>query len=488
MKLNGITWRDYQKRCFLTIRDNYRNNVKSQLITSATGTGKRMMAIFIMAQFKKPLFLAHREELIGQALDDIDKFFPMKSGVIKAERFELDKDIIVASPQTLHRRLNKIPKDRFDCIIVDEAHHYSSLTFRKALDYFDCKLLVGWTATPTRMDNLSLSDIFDKITFEYNIIDGIRDGYLAHLNAIRVKTDVDISGVKKQAGDFNQKELSVKIDTPIRNALIARKYTEYAKDRQGVFFCIDIKHAVHLRDAFRDIGISCETVVSDKNVTPDRKGIDRKFKAGEIQIITNVEIYTEGWDYNDVGVIGMARPTQSLTLFMQAIGRGTRLKSAEFVEKHKSDNCIILDFVDNSTKHALVNTWSIDNALPAEEKMFVTEEKRDKLIFARKEREAKLQTMRKDHKIDLFKMPDVRIIDSPRMRETATPAQITWLIREGVYDEARSYTKYQASEFISNFPASKNQVYRLSKEGYDVSAGVSIGQAQAAFLELESRK
>ena len=279
--MNNIQWRPYQIECKSQIKKEYNNGVTEQLIVQATGTGKRLAAINLIQHFKRTLFVAHREELIMQAYDDIVRFRPMEVGIIKAERFEIDRKIVVASVQTLTNRLDKIDPETFDLVIIDESHHYRAESYLRVVRHFKPKLLTGWTATPKRMDGLSLSNIFQKIVFAYPIDQGIRDGWLANLDAYQVQTTIDLSKVRKVAGDFNKKQLSEKVDCRARNALIVDRYAKYCSKEQAIGFCVDVEHAYNLRDIFREAGYTAETIVSNISRCPNRKDILDRFSRGK---------------------------------------------------------------------------------------------------------------------------------------------------------------------------------------------------------------
>jgi superfamily II DNA or RNA helicase len=470
-------WRPYQIKCKQAIKEKLQAGVREQLIVQATGTGKRAASVDLMRHFDRSLFIAHREELIIQAYNDIEKLYPMQVGIIKAQRFELDKKIVVASVQTLYNRLDKIHPETFDLIIVDESHHYISRTFLSTVRHFKPKLLTGWTATPKRLDGLSMSNLFQEIVYEYRIEDGIKEGFLANIDAYQVQTQIDLKGVNKVAGDFNQKQLSEKVDIPERNRLIVNKYRQYADGRQAIAFCVDINHAYNLRDKFRDFGIDAETVVSDPVRCPNRTELVNKFLKGEIQVLTNVMILSEGFDYHDVGAILQARPTQSETVYIQQIGRGTRLKSEKYKEQFNTDKCIVLDFVDNTAKHSLVNAWTLENGKSLEERVFIPDEHRDKLLDMKKEREARIDgTRRHDSKVDLLKLPEVQQWQSVKMLEPATEKQLDWIKRLGLFQEDVEYTKAMASEVISGQQAYPNQIKWLAENGYDTREKVTLGQ------------
>lgn len=475
----NIRWRPYQIECKRKIKKNYDNGINRQLIVQATGTGKRLEAVNLAKHFNRTLFKAHREELIMQAYEEIDQYWPMNVGIIKGSRFEVDKKIVVASVQTITNRLDRIHPDTFDLIIVDEAHHYVSPSYLRAVRHFNPKLLTGWTATPKRLDGLSLSNIFDDIVFQYRIEDGIKDGWLCPLEAYQVRTQSDISTVKRTAGDFNLKQLSEKIDSELRNNLIASKYKEYAEGTQAIAFCVDINHAYNLARVFREHGINCETVVSDTERCSNRNELVSKFSRGEITVLTNVNILTEGFDYSDVGCILMARPTQSETLYIQSIGRGTRLKSEKFKQKNGTDKCVILDFVDNSGKLSLVNAYELEKGKPIEDRVFLPESHKKILLEEREKRERRMKVLYgTDKKINLLRLPELRPWDSEKMRDPATEKQIKWIKDMGIWQEDVEYTKAMASELISGQPAREWQIRWLAEQRYDVSSGVSLGQYQ----------
>jgi superfamily II DNA or RNA helicase len=363
-------------------------------------------------------------------------------------------------------------------ILVHNCHRYLARTWVKAVQHFKPQLTVGWTATPYRLDGLSLADLFDDITFEYNIAKAIEDGFLCELDGIRIKTETDLSKVHRQAGDFKINELSNLVDTKERNKLIVESYQKYCSDRQAIGFCVDVLHAIHLREAFIQSGISCEILVADENVCPDRKGVNSRFRGKETKVLLNVQILIEGWDYADVGAVLMARPTQSLTFYMQSIGRGCRLKSPEFRTKYGLNDCKILDFVDNSGKHNLINTWTLDKGKTAKEKTFVTKENKEKLLFAEKQRrEAKIDTkVKQDGRINLLKLPELKIYGGEWTQDLATPAQLDYLKKLGLWEPDVEYTKGMCNELISNEPAQYWQLKKLSEWGYDVSGTVLNGQ------------
>lgn len=488
----AIELRPYQIACKEAIKSKYDKGITEQLIVEATGLGKRIQSVDLMRHFKRSLFLAHREELILQAYNEINDLWPMQTGIIKGPVFEIDKRIVVGSVQTMCNRLHKIDPSTFDFIVVDEGHHYVSPTFLKTIRHFTPKLRTVWTATPRRLDGISMTNIAQEIVFEYRIENGIKDGWLCEIEAYQIKTSADLTGIKRTAGDFNQKELSERVDSRSRNALIAMKYLQYAKGRQGIAYCVDIDHAYNLRDILREHGIKSETIVSDTVRCPNRKDILNRFKMGpegEIEILTNCEILTEGYDYSDVGCILEARPTQSETLYVQTIGRGTRLKSQWFRDRFGVNNCIVLDFVDNSGKLSVMNAYELEKHMPIEDRMFMPKEQKEKLLLAIKKRRERMikQETAADKKINLLILPEVRVWNSEKMLEPATEKQIKWMKDINVWQEDVEYTKAMAAELISSRPAEEWQIRWLAEKKYDVSEGCSLGQYHRVKYTFEQK-
>ena len=517
----GKQLRPYQEEGIAAVFNELNNGVKSQLLVNATGLGKTFQAVQILnnPRFSKVLWLTHNEELISQSslailreefddnslfqeidqkggfiayLDSLDGKAPMDLfdglthqetkvkghlGIIKQHRLDLDCKIVVASIQTIVRRLDKIPSNIFDLIVVDEAHMSLATTWSKVCNYFSPQLLLGLTATPVRSDGMSLSNLFDKIVFERDIKFGIDNGYLCEIDAVRVKTDLDIDSVRTTAGELNSKDLENLVNTPKRNNLIVDKYLEYASGRQALAFCVDVKHAMDLAHVFNNRGINASFVVGDESLCPDRKARVDLFRSKELQVLCNVNILVAGIDIPDTNCIIMARPTKSLVLFMQACGRGTRLKS-------DGGNLLLLDIVDNTSKHQLINTWTLDKGKPLEDKVFMTKEKKSDLIEKREQKRKIDSQVKKDVKVDLMKLPEPPKIAGAWMKDAPSEKQLAWLERLGYDIVNNTYTKGQCSELISASQASQAQINALKNKGYDVSQGVTVTQAQMAFAAM----
>ena len=304
-----IKLRDYQKEV-LDIID--RLEPGSYLIQMATGLGKT--ATFTNIKRKgRVLVLAHREELINQPV----KYYDCPVGIEMADRHSNGEEVVIASVMTLIHRLDKFKPDEFDTIIIDEAHHAAAKSYKKIISYFKPRLLLGFTATPNRGDNVRLDDVFQKIIYQKDLRWAIENKYLTDINCLRVNIGYDISKVAKRMGDFAVGELEEALNTDALNGAIAEAYKKYAKGAT-LIFATSVKHA-------QDIGKMIPGAVAVTADTQNRQELINKFTNREIPCLVNCMIFTEGTDMPLVETIMIARPTQNSSLYTQMVGRGLRL-------------------------------------------------------------------------------------------------------------------------------------------------------------------
>jgi ATP-dependent helicase IRC3 len=362
--------RDYQVQTVQKIRAKLGAGVRLQLVKQATGLGKTVCFSSLpdyLGFTGRMMVLDHRAELSNQAVDKLKRWNPGRTvGVEMGERRSNGEQLVVAGVQTIGRsgspRLLQFDPFKFDALIVDEAQHAVSQSYRTVIDYFlqnPKLLLVGFTATPNRADGKGLGEVFHEIVDDRDILFGINNGWLADLRGIRIKTGVSLNGVHNKVGDFDQSELGSTVNTFARNDLVVRSWLEHAKDRQTVMFAVDVQHTKDLAAAFRRYGVAAEGIWGSD---PDRAEKLKRHEACDLRVLINCEILVEGYDSWRVSCIGMARPTQSEGLFTQCVGRGTRIpdgignlldarKNGVFIAK---EDCILLDFVDNTSKHSLI--------------------------------------------------------------------------------------------------------------------------------------
>ncbi len=338
--------RPYQKEALEAILSAEDKGITKQLVVLPTGAGKTILfaQLPLMRKDSLPmLVLAHRAELLNQAKSKIELINPELSvGIEQAEKKAGYTDVVIASVPTLGRdnssRIEEYPKDYFKTIVVDEAHHAAATSYRRILDYFNPDLLLGVTATPQRSDSVRLIDVFQEIVYYKSIQDLIKQGWLSPLTGYRVKTTTDISSVEIQNGEYKQDQLLEAVDNPIRNSSIVNAYNDLALNKKTIVFAAGVNHAKSLARAFEENG-SLVRIILGETEEQERSQILSDFSAGNINIIINVGVLTEGFDEPSIEAIILAKPTRSTLLYTQIVGRGTRLYAGK-------ESCMIIDIAD----------------------------------------------------------------------------------------------------------------------------------------------
>ena len=303
-----IVLRPYQQECLDTIA---RQMPGAYLCRLATGMGKTVIFTHLPRRGRM-LILSHREELVHQPL----KYFTCPTGVeCAAEHAAPGAEVVSASVQSLVRRLDCYRFDDFDTIVVDEAHHAAAKSYRKILDYFMPRMLLGFTATPNRSDKARLDDVFNEIIFDRDLRWGIRHGYLCDIDCKRVNIGFDLRGVHTRQGDYAPGELGEAMEGTAD--AIAEAYRKLAHGATLIF-------AVNVAQC-HEIAQRIPGAVVVTGETKDRAEIIARFTAGEIPCLVNCMVFTEGTDIPRVETVMIARPTQSDSLYTQMVGRGLRL-------------------------------------------------------------------------------------------------------------------------------------------------------------------
>ena len=348
-----LSLRPYQETAVHNIEVELEHN-DSTLLVMATGTGKtRAFTHLAQKRFqrnRKPiLVLAHRSELLEQARDSFMDA-GIHSAIEKADSYARSQphDAVIASVQSLCRpdRLAMYPRDYFDFIITDEAHHSTASTYRRIYDHFVGTKHLGVTATPNRHDEIGLRNIYQSCAFQYTIQDGIREKFLCNIVGKQIQVqDIHLESIKIVAGEFSQPELDAMLREEKVLQSMVRPTMEYAGSRPTIVFTSGVEHAHDIAACFNRIRHDCAVAIDGK--TPDelRNRHIQAFKSGKVQFIINVGVLTEGFDHPPTACIALFRPTRSLGLLAQMIGRGSR------IAEEKSD-CLVLDFVgvDNTVR------------------------------------------------------------------------------------------------------------------------------------------
>jgi superfamily II DNA or RNA helicase len=341
--MTDIKPRRYQEKAIANFLDWIENKKKLASIILPTGTGKTKTAIWSIKQ--KPglrvLWVAHREELIDQAFKEFTEMIPGLNVQVEmaASRAGADADVIVGSVQTLHRNRKNIQDFVPDLVVVDEWHHYdkTNKSYHGLMERYEEAKFLGLTATPYRFIGGDLP-VGEKL-IEMNIGTAVRHGYLVPPNPQILKTDVSLADVKTRAGDFAINELAAAVNVENRNRLIAKRIVQLVKEqgRKGILYAVDVNHSKAIFDILKkDVRVG---EVYGETEKEERRELMARIRAGEIDVLCNNLVATEGFDVPHLDFITIARPTKSLGLYTQMMGRGLRLF------ENKKD-CIVVDVFD----------------------------------------------------------------------------------------------------------------------------------------------
>ena len=329
------------------------DKIDNVMLQMPTGTGKTIVFTSVVKDIlrwcnlhsreSKILIVAHRRELIRQASK---KLGDISHGVIvSGEKLDLDKPIQVASIQTFmsRRHYEIMRRVQFDFIIIDEAHHCMAPGYQKLWEMFPNSKKLGVTATPWRMSHCGFTALFGDIVLAKSIEWFVNHGYLANYDYISIKPNSEvqhaINGIDRIGadGDYLDSELSAVIDKDKIRAGLYKSYEKYAKGKKGIIYAIDRKHANHICELYATKGVSV-CMIDGTTPTAEREQKIADFANGSIEVIVNVNIFSEGFDCPDIEFIQLARPTKSLSLYLQQVGRGLRISEGK-------ETTVILDNV-----------------------------------------------------------------------------------------------------------------------------------------------
>ena len=341
--------RKYQQESINSIQEEWNNGRKRTLLVLPTGCGKTVvftkLAEEMVKQGKRVLILAHRTELLEQASDKLFKITGLKTALEKADSTAIGSwcRVSVGSVQTLQRdkRLNQFPKDYWDVIIVDEAHHILSDGYMKVMKYFDVANVLGVTATPDRSDMRNLGSYFDSLAYEYSLVQAIKEGYLSKIKALTIPLSLDLSNVSMSAGDFKASDVGTALDPYLEQ--IADEMVKQCADRKTVVFLPLVKTSQKFRDILNAKGFRAAEVNGESK---DRAEILEDFEKDRYNVLCNSMLLTEGWDCPSVDCVVVLRPTKVRALYSQMVGRGTRLHPGK-------EELLLLDFLWHTERHEL---------------------------------------------------------------------------------------------------------------------------------------
>lgn len=349
--------RGAQIEALYALEDSRAEGATKGLVQAATGIGKTYLAAFDSAKYQRVLFVAHREEILKQAAASFQNVrHSMDYGFFDGKHKDRDKSVIFASVATLGRSeyLGEefFSRDYFDYVVIDEFHHAVNDQYKRIVEYFRPKFLLGLTATPERMDGKNIYEICDyNVPYEISLKDAINRGMLVPFRYYGIYDETDYSGLHLVKGRYDQKQLTdVYKDNARRYDLIYKHYRKY-RSRRALGFCCSRQHAEKMAEEFCRRGIPSVAVYSNAEgeFSEDREKAVRQLQNQKIRVIFSVDMFNEGVDIASLDMVMFLRPTESPTVFLQQLGRGLRTcKGKEYLN--------VLDFIGNYEKAGRVVT------------------------------------------------------------------------------------------------------------------------------------
>lgn len=337
---------------------------KRPLLFACCSFGKTIVAGEIarlaVAKNKKVLFIVHRRMLAFQTKEKFDAYGLQSSIIMAGEKTDFACPVMITTVQTYVNRLQlddpmvNIFFHNAAVIFTDEAHLGISPSYKKVYEFYQDKIIIGLTGSPARGDQRGLGEVFDCLISSVGIKELTEQGFLAPVRYFAAEAP-DMSKIKITAGDYNKGETEKKMNTPKLVGDVVQNWLRIAGDRQTIVFASGVKHSIHLRDEFKKIGVAAEHLDAN-SPQEEREEVLRRFRNGDIQVVTNCQLFTEGYDADFVSCVAIARPTKSLPLWIQMAGRGQRICGGKV-------DCILLDYGGNIERHGFLTDevdWSLD--------------------------------------------------------------------------------------------------------------------------------
>lgn len=522
--------REYQLACDESILREYAGGVQRQLIVLPTGLGKTVQFAGLpdLLELQQPdvmLVVAHREELVTQAQEKIRRLNPGKWVEIeKAERRASPMaDVVVGSIQSLQNaRLDDFFArfhGRVRVAVFDESHHATSSTWMRVIDRLfrerSDALLLGFTATPSRADGVGLGAVFQKIVFHRDIRWAINEGYLVPPSAWRIDSSTSLDSVKTRAGDYAQNELARAVDDDKRNDLIVSAYLERTPGQKAIAFTVSVEHAYHLAQRFLAAGVPA-AFASGETPKEQRREIIERFKAGDVRVLCNCALWTEGFDEPSAAVMIAGRPTKSTGLYTQMAGRvfrpleeiaaqlgpdTTAAQRRALIAASAKPEAVILDVADHASRHSLVMApvlWGLPPRLNIQGRKITEAAAAFERIEAKMPKEKREEIDSFDQlqhlaeKIDLFKAPEPDEM-------TSKTSDLRWFtLKEGEHYRLSLPNRVRAfdtagREITDYFGRYRNVERRLQENGNrrpaaeDVHEAMGVARSENVRETLELR-
>lgn len=349
--------RDYQQRLIDDVISAWGEGKRRAMLQLPTGAGKTVLFSNLAKEFtvrgEGVLVLAHREELIVQAHEKLQAVTGVPAGIIKAGTpVNPLFPIQVASIQTIIRRKN-LPQASL--VICDEAHHSCSQSYTKIFNEYSNSYILGVTATPARIDGQGFKYLYDALILGASVAELIKAGYLCKFRLFAAAQTIKTNGVKTTGGEFNQRALAEAVDSSLVMGDLIKTWRKHADGKKTVVFAVDVTHSKKIAEAYQEDNIPAEHL-DGETPADERKAILERFRTGQTLVLTNCGIVSEGFDLPSIEAIQCVRPTRSLILWLQMIGRVLRPAAGK-------DHAIIIDHTQNWLCHGLPDDdreWSLE--------------------------------------------------------------------------------------------------------------------------------
>lgn len=375
--------RDYQREAIDAVDSAWAAGVNRPAVVLPTGAGKTVvfahLARMLHGQGRRVCVIVHTDELVEQAVAESRSVAPGVSvGVVKGQQCEIGAELVVATIQTLRASSGQkmqLMRARGEwVVIVDECHHAAAPSYRTAIEELG-SYAVGFTATMARGDGAALGDIWEKVVYRRSILDMIRDGYLLPVRGKRIRIkDLDLSRVRQSAGDYQAGELEEALSASLAPGIVADHYRELAGERFGMVFAPTVASAYEFQDAFKSRGFAIETVHGGMPKT-ERRAVLRDLDRGNIQIVSNCMVLTEGFNCPRVSAAVIARPTRSAALYIQMVGRILRPYPGQ-------TEALVIDVVGVAGRHKLASLVDLAGEDVARKKLDEVEDLAELLLDA----------------------------------------------------------------------------------------------------------
>ena len=350
--------RAYQHKAINDLRIAMQHGAKFPLLCLPTGGGKTVILATIATQAaakgRRVLILVHRRELIHQTASKL-AWAGLDHGIIAAGHPASDHAVQVASVQTLVRRLSRMAWQP-SLVIIDEAHHAAAGSWRKILEHWPDAYRLGVTATPCRLDGRGLSEAFDHLVMGPSVADLVFWGFLSAARIYAPPVVADLSGIRRRAGDYANDQAAAAMNRPTVTGDAIAHYQRLAAGQQAIAFCCNVAHAESVCAAFQAAGIAAQLLLGN---TADRDQVVQQFGAGAVQVLVTIDVVSEGFDVPAASVAILLRPTKSLGLYLQQVGRVLRPAPGK-------QAALILDHVGNVTCHGFPDDhrdWTLDEGI-----------------------------------------------------------------------------------------------------------------------------